>query len=179
MSTESTDEDEAVAQAREEVINAMARTAKIYGSKQSFGRLYGYLFFADDLLSLDELSEQSGYAKSTVSTAMKTLERYHLVNRRSIPGEGKKAYYEAEDDLWYAIQRFLDEQVSREVDVMSSSLDKSEQLLEDADSKEAQRHREQIQKLNETYEHAQQMIDMLSEVDLQNSDVLEQLAQGR
>lgn len=62
---------------------------------------------------------------------------------------------------------------------MSSSLEQSEQLLEDADSEAAERHREQIQQLNETYEQAAKMIDLLSEVDLQDIDALEQLAQGR
>jgi DNA-binding transcriptional regulator GbsR (MarR family) len=80
----------------EEVIEAMARSMEIYGANRSYGRLYGILLFAEDPLSLDTLTEESGYAKSTVSTAMKTFERLYLVHRRAIPGEGKKAYFEAE-----------------------------------------------------------------------------------
>jgi DNA-binding transcriptional regulator GbsR (MarR family) len=90
--------------ARETVIDAIERSAEVWGMKRSYGRLYGILYFALEPLSLDTLTERSGYAKSTVSSAMKTLERYHLIHRQSIPGEGKKAYFEAEMDFWYVLQ---------------------------------------------------------------------------
>ncbi|WP_423746585.1 hypothetical protein V5735_20210 [Haladaptatus sp. SPP-AMP-3] len=64
--------------AREEVVEAMAQSADIYGLKRSYGRLYGILFFADEPLSLDELVDESEYAKSTVSTAMQKMNRLHL-----------------------------------------------------------------------------------------------------
>ncbi|MFB6176837.1 MAG: GbsR/MarR family transcriptional regulator, partial [Halobaculum sp.] len=100
-----------VAEAREKIVEAMERSAEIYGLNRSYGRLYGLLFFADEPVSLDELVAESGYAKSTVSTAMKDMERLHLVYRRSIPGEGKKAFFEAERDFWTVFQEFLRREV--------------------------------------------------------------------
>ena len=55
--------DEAVAAAREEVIEALARSADVYRLKRSYGRLYGILFFAEEPLSMDDLAERSEYAK--------------------------------------------------------------------------------------------------------------------
>jgi DNA-binding transcriptional regulator GbsR (MarR family) len=114
-----------VERAREEVIEAIARSAEVWGAKRSYGRLFGILFFADEPLSLDAIVERSGYAKSTVSTAMSTLERYHLVQRRSLPGEGKKAFFEAETDFWYVFQQFLQNEVTREIRIMSRALDEA------------------------------------------------------
>ncbi|MFC7079336.1 GbsR/MarR family transcriptional regulator [Halorussus caseinilyticus] len=75
---------------RDEVIDSFEHSAEIYGLNRSYGRLYGILFFAGGPVSLDELVEESGYAKSTVSTAMKQMEQLHLVYRRSVPGKGRR-----------------------------------------------------------------------------------------
>jgi DNA-binding transcriptional regulator GbsR (MarR family) len=156
------DEPAEVAAAREEVVEAMARGAEVYGIKGSYGRLYGTLYFADGALSLDELVERSGYAKSTVSTAMSAMERFHLVRRRSIPGEGKKAYFEVERDLWYAFQQFLDQQVRREVDVMTRALEDAESRLEAAEGEAAEHALERVRELQRVYRRGEQAIDLLT-----------------
>ncbi|MFB6133759.1 MAG: GbsR/MarR family transcriptional regulator [Halanaeroarchaeum sp.] len=152
----------AVEQTREEVIEAMQRSAEIYGLNRSYGRLYGLLFFAEGALSLDELVAESGYAKSTVSTAMKDLQRMHLVRRRSIPGEGKKAFYEAERDFWAVMQEFLEREVRREVDTMSRSLESAEKTLEESDSEQAEKDLEKIRDMKKTYHRSRQLLDILT-----------------
>ncbi len=156
--------------AREEVIEAMARSFEVSGAKRSYGRLYGILYFADGPLSLDRLVEESGYAKSTVSTAMSTLERFHLVQRRSVAGEGKKAFFEAEEDFWYVVQQFLEQQVRREVQVMTRALDAAELVLEDLDTDVAERDLEKVRKLQTVYAQSERLIDVLT------SERLDQLA---
>jgi DNA-binding transcriptional regulator GbsR (MarR family) len=148
--------------AREEVIEAMARSAEVYGAKRSYGRLFGILYFADDPLSLDELVEESGYAKSTVSTAMSTLERFHLVQRRSVPGEGKRAFFEAEEDFWYIFQQFLDQQVRREIEMMSRALETAEATLEAADDEQSQADLERVRELHQVYDRSERMVDVVT-----------------
>jgi DNA-binding transcriptional regulator GbsR (MarR family) len=156
--------------AREEVIDAMARSAEVYGSKRSYGRLFGILYFADGPVSLDELVEESGYAKSTVSTAMNTLERFHLVQRRSVPGEGKRAFFEAEEDFWYVFQQFLDQQVRREIEMMSRALEAAEIVLDEADDEQAGTDLERVQALQRMYDRSETLIDVVT------SERLEQLS---
>jgi len=148
--------------AREEVIEAMARSAEVYGAKRSYGRLYGILFFEDDPLSLDDLVEQSEYAKSTVSTAMNTLDRYHMVRRRSVAGEGKKAFYEAETDFWYIFQQFLQQEVRREIQIMSRALDGAIMTLEESDSEQAERDLEKLRDLRELYQRSEKLIGVVT-----------------
>ncbi len=124
--------DSPAGEARERVITAFERSAEIYGLNRSYGRLYGLLYFADGPASLDQLVDASGYAKSTVSTALKDMERLHLVYRRSIPGEGKKAFYEAERDFWTVVREFLRREVQREIDTVSRALADAEETLEAA-----------------------------------------------
>ena len=154
--------DESVEQARKEVIEAMEQSAELYGLSRSYGRLYGELFFADDPLSLDELVERSGYAKSTVSTAMKAMDRLHLVHRRSIPGEGKKAFYEAERDFWEVLQEFLRREVAHEIDTMTRALESAEDTLEDVDSEQAGRDLEKIRDLEQTYQRSERLVNVLT-----------------
>ncbi|PSQ16453.1 transcriptional regulator [Halobacteriales archaeon QS_8_69_26] len=153
---------EAVERARERVIEAMERSAEIYGLNRSYGRLYGTLFFADDPVSLDELVAESGYAKSTISTAMKDMERLHLVHRRSVPGEGKKAFFEAERDFWTVLQEFLRREVRREIDTMTRALEEAEAALEGVDDERARSDLEKVRDLRRTYERSEQLVGILT-----------------
>jgi DNA-binding transcriptional regulator GbsR (MarR family) len=155
-----------VERARETVIEAMERSAELYGFKRSYARLYGILFFADDPLSMDELTERSDYAKSTVSTAMKALQRVHMVRRRSMPGEGKKAYFQAETDLWRVFRELLRQDVSREIEIMTDALDDAETILEDADDERADRDLERVRKLQRVYEQSRRGVDVLTSASL-------------
>jgi DNA-binding transcriptional regulator GbsR (MarR family) len=159
--------EDAVAAAREEVIEAMARSADVYGLKRSYGRLYGVLFFAEEPMSLDELAEESEYAKSTVSTAMGALERYHLVHRRSIPGEGKKAFFEAETDFWHVFQEFLQQEVTREIQVMTRALDSAAETLEDADGDQAEADLQKVRKLRRVYGQGERFVDIVTSQSLE------------
>lgn len=151
-----------VEEARETVIEAMERSADIYGLNRSYGQLYGLLFFADRPVSLDTLVTESGYAKSTVSTAMRDMERLHLVYRRSLPGEGKKAFYEAERDFWTVVQEFLRREVQREISIMTSALDEAEATLEAVDQEQAQKDLEKIRQLEQMYDHSQRLVSLLT-----------------
>jgi DNA-binding transcriptional regulator GbsR (MarR family) len=156
------DTTEAVESARETVVGAFERAAQIWGGKRSHGRLYGLLFFAEEPRSLDQLVADSGYAKSTVSTAMTTLERYHLVQRRSIPGEGKRAYFEAETDFWYVFRQFLEGEVRREISTMTRALDEAAETLEDAESEQAAHDLEKVRKLQRLYDRSDRLVSVLT-----------------
>jgi len=147
---------------RETVVQAMERSAELYGLQRSYGRMYGLLFFADEPRSLDDLAAESGYAKSTVSTAMSALERYHLVHRRSVPGEGKRAYFEAETDFWRVFQEFLRNQVMHEVTIMSRALAEAEAELEAADTEKAKRDLEKVRRLRSVYDRSETLVDALT-----------------
>jgi DNA-binding transcriptional regulator GbsR (MarR family) len=152
----------AVEDAREEVISAMERAAEIYGLNRSYGRLYGILYFEDEPVSLDALVDRSGYAKSTVSTAMRKLERLHFAHRRSLPGEGKKAFFEAERDFWYIVQRLVEQEGMREIELMQRALSSAIEDLESADSDVAERDLERVRSLKATYDRWETLVSLLT-----------------
>ncbi|WP_276282728.1 GbsR/MarR family transcriptional regulator [Halorussus caseinilyticus] len=156
---------------RDEVIDSFEHSAEIYGLNRSYGRLYGILFFAGGPVSLDELVEESGYAKSTVSTAMKQMEQLHLVYRRSVPGEGKKAFYEAESHFWRVVQEFLRREVQHEIRIMTETLESAEADLEAIDD-EAEHDLERIRSLKQTYDQSQALLDVLTSASVDDLDDL-------
>ncbi|MFB6121314.1 MAG: GbsR/MarR family transcriptional regulator [Halobacteriaceae archaeon] len=151
-----------VAAARERVIEAMARSAEMYGLNRSYGRLYGILYFAAEPMSLDDLSAESDYAKSTVSTAMQALERYHLVRRSGDPSGGRRAFFEAERDWWTVLQELVQGQVRREFRTMRRALDDAEAMLEGAEGAEAERYRRRVHTLQEMYDQFEIMVDLFT-----------------
>lgn len=116
--------------AREGVVQAMERAAERYGLNRSCGRIYGILFFADEPRSLDGLAEESGYAKSTVSTATQTLERLSLIRRRSQPQAGRRAYFEAERDVRSVLAEALGSHADREIGELRRTLEAAQKRLE-------------------------------------------------
>lgn len=148
--------------ARERVITAMERSAAEYGLPRSCGRLYGLLYFAREPLSMDDLVERSGYAKSTVSDVTRTLEDLYLVRQTSPPSGGRRSYFEVERDLWYAFGKVTQESGRREAALMGRALEDAERTLADVDGAEADLDR--IQELGEMFEQAELVLDILDAV---------------
>jgi DNA-binding transcriptional regulator GbsR (MarR family) len=163
---------EEVQAAREEVIEAAARSAEVYGLNGSYGRLYAILYFAEEPLSLDDLADRSGYAKSTVSTAMQAMERLHFIKRRSIPGEGKRLYFEAETDAWRIAQQILNQEVRREFRTMTQALDAAEEHLDGVEHPQAEADLEKIRFLERQYSEWETILDVLTSTTLERLEEL-------
>ncbi len=87
---------DAYERAREEFINSVERIAGQMGSAAGLPRrILAYLMFTPRPVSLDELRERLGVAKSGVSVNVRVLENSGLVRKAWVKGE-RKDFYEAE-----------------------------------------------------------------------------------
>ncbi|MEY7847747.1 GbsR/MarR family transcriptional regulator [Natrarchaeobius sp. A-rgal3] len=165
-------------QARDAIVDAMAQAAEVYGINQSYGRLYGILYLSPEPCSLDDLVEESGYAKSTVSSAMKALERYYLVSRHSKPGEGKRVYFTAETDFWTVFEEIGAQEGRRELRIMTRGIDSAERALEEAPETERTEHaRERLDELTTLFERIDTLLTFVSDHSLDELVELIELAQ--
>jgi len=137
------DDDSAVA--RERVIESMEQSAEVYGLSRSAGRIYGVLYFAADPLSIPELVDETGYAKSTVSNVTRTLSRIGLVHRKSSAGGGRRVRFEAEREIWFILQDVFQQYIQREVQTTLRTIRRTEEQVP-ADAHE----QEHIQNLRES-----------------------------
>ncbi|WP_440706353.1 GbsR/MarR family transcriptional regulator [Heyndrickxia oleronia] len=90
--------------ARERVIEAIAQNMNLYGVTPSIGRLYGMMFFHNEPLTLDEMKEELGMSKTSMSTSVRTLLDLKMVDKVWKKGS-RKDLYAIEGD-WY--QNFID-----------------------------------------------------------------------
>lgn len=147
-------------EARERVIEAMEQSAEVYGLSRSAGRIYGVLYFAADPLSIPELVNATGYAKSTVSNVTRTLTRIGLIHRRSSEGGGRRVQFEAEREVWFIIQDVFQQYTHREMQATLRTIRRSEERLSDGGSKH---DRERLRELRKTYEDLREIVDLASE----------------
>ena len=148
------DDPEAV---REDVIESMERSAEVYGLSRSAGRVYGVLHFATEPLSIPELVEETGYAKSTISNVTRKLTRIGLVRRRSSGGGGRRVQFEPETDLWFVVQDVFQQYVAREMGTTRRTLDRASTRLDDSDDTVTQ---ERIEELAETYDEFERLLEL-------------------
>lgn len=150
--------DDSGAVARERVIESMEQSAEVYGLSRSAGRIYGVLYFAADPLSIPELVDETGYAKSTVSNVTRTLSRIGLIHRKSSEGGGRRVRFEAEQEIWFILQDVFQQYIQREVQTTLRTIRRAEKQVP-AEARE-QAH---IQNLRETYEDIEEIVQLVSE----------------
>lgn len=148
--------------ARERVIESMEQSAEVYGLSRSAGRIYGVLFFAPEPLSIGELVEETGYAKSTVSNVTRTLARVGLIHRRSSDGGGRRVRFEPEREIWFVLQDVFQQYVHREIETTLRTVRRAERHLPEGDDGDAAR----IRDLRETYVDMAEIIDLTAELSL-------------
>ena len=95
---------ETLDKARERIIETIAQNIHLYGLTPSAGRQYGTMFFHNEPLTLDDMTEELGMSKTSMSTSVRALSDLKLVERAWKRGV-RKDLYQVKDD-WY--QSFID-----------------------------------------------------------------------
>jgi HTH-type transcriptional regulator, glycine betaine synthesis regulator len=95
---------ERISKARERVIDSIGKNMDLYGITLSIGHLYGYMYFNQGPVTLDELSKTMGMSKTSMSTGVRTLLDLKMIDK--VWGKGtRKDLFEVVPD-WH--QNFSD-----------------------------------------------------------------------
>lgn len=95
---------EKIQKARERVIDSIGKNMDLYGITLSIGHLYGYMYFNQGPVTLDELSKTMGMSKTSMSTGVRTLLDLKMIDK--VWGKGsRKDLFEVVPD-WH--QNFSD-----------------------------------------------------------------------
>ena len=109
------------------MVDACVKVANSYGCCDAVGVLRGTLFLADRPISMDELVEETGYSKSTVSTNISTLERQGLVRRVIIPGDKRYHYIPVTDPD--SLKKELIANMRQEMQIIIAAMNRTEEDL--------------------------------------------------
>lgn len=149
-----------IAAVREDVIESIERSAEVYGLSRSAGRVYGVLYFAEEPLSIPELVERTGYAKSTISNVTRKLTRIGMIHRRSSEGGGRRVRFSPETDLWFIIQDVFRQFVNREMQVTQRTLSQALDDLDTIDGSPTDADYDRIQHLANTYKQFNILLEL-------------------
>lgn len=147
--------EEKVMAARQKVIDAIAETMDLYGVTPSVGRLYGTLFFKEHPLTLDEMKDELGMSKPSMSTGVRRLQEINIVQKVWQKGSRKDAYV-AEKDFFRYFARFFCSKWEREAELFLRAIEDAEKDLhhvlgqEDAPEVVKKEARKNLQQLEET-----------------------------
>lgn len=78
--------------ARKRVIDSIGKNMDLYGVTLSIGHLYGHMYFNQQPVTLDEMSETMGMSKTSMSTGMRTLHDLKMISKVWSKGSRKDLY---------------------------------------------------------------------------------------
>ena len=125
--------------ARKRLVETGGRTSQDLGLGRIVGQILVYLYLQPEACALDELEENLGLSKASVSVAARQLEQLGLVKRVWLKGERKK-YYRSADNIGQALQQGLLSLITQKVKDFGDQLEVTAQQLNSAaqnDSAEA------------------------------------------
>ncbi|GGJ99438.1 HTH-type transcriptional repressor GbsR [Lentibacillus kapialis] len=119
-----------VSYAEEEVINAIAETMDLYGVTPSIGRLYATMYFTHHPMTLDEMKDELGMTKPSMSTAVRNLQDINIVRKIWQKGS-RKDHFMAEKNFFNYFGHFFGGKWKREAELNLIAIEKAETQLKE------------------------------------------------
>ncbi|WP_101842676.1 GbsR/MarR family transcriptional regulator [Halobacillus sp. Marseille-P3879] len=116
--------------AEKEVINAIAETMDLYGITPSIGRLYATMYFKRDSMTLDEMKDELGMTKPSMSTAVKNLQEINIVRKVWQKGS-RKDHFVAEKNFFNYFGRYFGSKWRREAEINLYAIKQAEYQLQE------------------------------------------------
>lgn len=155
------------------MIDACVKVANNCGCCDAVGVLRGTLFLADQPISMDELVEETGYSKSTVSANMSTLERQGLAKRVVIPGDKRYYYIPVTDHD--SLKKEMIINMRKEMQVIIAAMNRTEEELR-AYAHSSRASLERIDQARHFYLQTDQFLDLISRYNI--GELIELLQRG-
>ncbi len=143
--------DSDIIKARETFIAGISRISHFWGFPKAMGAIYGAIYLSPEPLSLDELVKQVGISKGAVSTNVRTLERFKIINKHYKVGD-RKDYYSADKNFWQTIKNILKEREKTEFDLALRSVSESLKIVNESktdksDAETAEFYKDRLQSM--------------------------------
>ena len=158
---------------KEYMVDACVKGANSCGCCDAVGVLRGTLFLADEPQSMDQLVEDTGYSKSTVSSNMSTLERQGLAKRVIIQGDKRYHYVPVTDPD--SLKKDLVANKRQEVQSIMVALDSTEKDLRARDNVSSATL-EKIERVRRFYRQTDRLLELISKYS--TDEMIELLERG-
>lgn len=166
--------EEALIEAESIVVDAISETMDLYGVTPSIGRLFGILYFKHEPLTLDEMSNELGMSKPSMSTGIRALQQIDFVHKVWQKGV-RKDLYVAEKDFFKTFTSFFTKKWSREIAIDQEGIEKATEILielvQDPNApvwihEKAKANLEQLNQARKYYEWLKQVVQLFERKDI-------------
>ena len=118
---------------RRSFTEAGGHTTQLFGLGRILGQLYALLYLSPRPLCLDEIVNELGVSKASVSTTVRQLERWTAVKRVWVRGD-RRDFYEAETDFQLLLKTGVLATLRKKLDTTGKQLVKVEECLQAANA---------------------------------------------
>lgn len=100
-----------------------------WGVNRTIAQIHALLYLADESLPADSISEMLSVARSNVSTSLRELQGYGLVEVNHVLGD-RRDHFSTTQDMWALFLTIMDGRKKREIDPTLRALDEIVALAE-------------------------------------------------
>ena len=86
-----------------------------WGVNRSVAQIHALLYLSEHPLPAEDIAQSLGIARSNVSTSLKELMGWRLIDRIPLPGD-RRDHFQAETDIWEIVTRISQVRKEREID---------------------------------------------------------------
>ncbi len=119
--TEITDTQGSLPPAVQEFVLHWGNLGERWGVNRSVSQIHALLYASERPLSAEDIAAALGMARSNVSNSLRELQGWEIVHSVPVLGD-RRAFYEAETDLWTVVTRIAAGRKSRELDPAAAAL---------------------------------------------------------
>ena len=127
--------------ARDDFINLIYESGKAKGFDDLSSKIFAILYVEPHEISLDELSKQTGYSLSAISTSVKFMEAVGLVKRSKKP-KSRKVYLFMEKNMF---KKFMEIQKKHYENIITPSKQKMPDIIKKYKKEKSEKSREELE----------------------------------
>jgi DNA-binding transcriptional regulator GbsR (MarR family) len=149
--------------ARRKFVEAGGHTTQSFGLGRIMGQIYALLYLSPTPMCLDDIANELGVSKASVSTTVRQLGRWAAVKRVWVRGD-RKDYYEAETDFPTVLRHGLLTTMRKKLETAGTQITHVEDTLRHAHSKGNGSKNKDMQVVVERLERAKQFQSKIHEL---------------
>ncbi|MDB6158463.1 MAG: ArsR family transcriptional regulator [Gammaproteobacteria bacterium] len=119
--TEITDKPAKLPAAVQQFVLHWGNLGERWGVNRSVSQIHALLYASERPLTAEDIADSLAMARSNVSNSLKELQGWEIVRTVPVLGD-RRAFYEAETDLWTIVTRIAAGRKSRELDPAAAAL---------------------------------------------------------
>lgn len=152
-----------VQEIKDSIYSAFSKTASAIGYDEVHGRIMAALVVNEGAMSLQELSEETGYSSSSISLSLDLLEVLGMIKKVKKQGD-RKLYVKMDGDILEGLKQAILIQLQKNISETLGNFENYEEELEEMDSEDAGKILEGLKTLNKQTERLEKYVEKLSEV---------------